>query len=82
MGITSNDRAALLLRLIAEAVRNDLLNVETITHALDKELSISDLLFVRMGSETITACYLKLLSERGEYGCRGKAQENATKYVS
>jgi hypothetical protein len=74
--VTSNDRATLLLRLIAEATRNDLLNVETVMHALDTQLSIPDLIYVRMASETITACYLKLLTEKGGYGSQGTSQED------
>jgi hypothetical protein len=80
--ISQNDRAALLLRLLAEAVRNDVLNVESITNALDKELSIPDLLFVRMGTETITACYLKLLSEKGGYGRRGTFKEDDAEHIA
>jgi len=76
MGITTNDRAALLLRLVAEAVRNDVLNVETVTNALDKELSIPDLIYIRMISEVITECYLKLLREKGGYGGRGETKED------
>lgn len=74
--ITTNDRAALLLRLIAEAMRNDILNVETITNALDKELSIPDMIYVRMATESITACYMKLLQEKGGYGSRGTFEAN------
>jgi hypothetical protein len=82
MGITTNDRAALLLRLMAEAMRNDILNVESVTNALDRELSIPDMIYVRMATETITACYLKLLQEKGGYGRRGKTQEDDAERVS
>jgi hypothetical protein len=78
--ISQNERAVLLLRMIAEATRNDILNVETISNALDNHLSIPDLIFVRMTSETITECYLKLLRDRDGYGTREEAQENGAEY--
>lgn len=83
MGMISNDdRAVLLLRMIAEATRNEILTVETIMRALDKHLSIPDLIYIRITSETITECYLKLLRDRDGYGCRGTPQEDDTEYAS
>jgi hypothetical protein len=78
----TSERAALLLRMVAEATRNDILNPETIINALANQLTISDLVLLRVAVDLIESSYEKVLRENGNDGQRMGPEDSSDTTVN